>query len=131
MVSKKTLAIEEAKAYIRSAKANLDRGDENQCIDSLFYAYEHIANVLVVRQFGKPTKDHREKLNALGRAYREGRISSEEHEACKRVGSLRNFAQQSPYDDVAVIRLKKGEVGRLYESIVKLVDRIEKDKEDE
>jgi uncharacterized protein (UPF0332 family) len=125
-MSKEKQAIDEAKAFSRSAKASLDRGDINPCINSLFYVIEHVANVVAVRKGGKATKDHATKVQRLKEAYSEGAITAEEYKACVRVSSLRIYAQEFPYVDVDVKPLRKDEAISLCTAMEKLVARVEK-----
>jgi hypothetical protein len=125
-MSKAAAALEEAKAYLRSARSSLDAGDEGPCISDLFYVVEHLANILKEARNGRATRSHDEKQRVLRWAYSEGALTSAELKACNRIYSLRVTAQQHPYSEVkGRAPWKPGEVEKLYQAVSGLLDRIE------
>ncbi|MFH1151047.1 MAG: hypothetical protein V1748_11295 [Actinomycetota bacterium] len=125
-MSRASSALDEAKAYLRSAKSSLDAGDEGPCISNLFYVLEHLANILKDARNGQATRSHDEKQRVLRRAYSEGSITSAELKACNRIYNLRVMAQQHPYTGVkGRTPWNPGEVEKLYEVVGGLLKKTE------
>lgn len=126
-MGKAETALEEAKAYLRSARLSLDAGDEGPCVSNLFYVVEHLANILKEARNGKATKSHDEKQRVLRRACEEGAITSAQLKTCNRIYNLRVTAQQHPYSEAkGRAPWKPGEVEKLYQTVSGLLDRIER-----